>query len=275
MRYNWFARLDDTSVEGISSLCKELDDKNYYSFLFTYHAYDSDNWIKAAHTIQKDHKIKYMIAIRPYAISPEYLVMMINAFEEISPNRLMINIICGLGTHEENIIDNLILNKEYFDNYATRQEYTRSFMKKVREILPKDSKVEFVLSALQDYDIETSNMYSDCNVMFYSDFIKNHNKVKSKVNMVAIMPIIRDTHQEAKEQYDSMIKKGIQMDTIYGTESEIIDQINNLEKMGATDILVNAHKINPHSYRVRLLMDNLASQTKLPHSNQPDAIIIR
>lgn len=260
MRYNWFARLDDTSVEGMKNLSDELNNYNYYSSLFTYHSYESDAFIKAAHVINKNHKFKYMIAIRPYAISPEYLVMMINAFEEIHKNRLMINIVCGLGLLDvENTLENMIVKKENFDNHNYRQEYTRKFMKKIKEMLPKDSTVEFVISAAQDYDIETSNMYADGNIMFYSDFIKNCDKITNKINMVALMPIIRDTHQEAKDQYNAMTKKDIQEDTIYGTEDEIIEQIDLLEKLGATDVMVNAHRLNPHSHRIRPFINKLAA----------------
>jgi len=259
-RYSWLARLDDTTVDGISCLSKSLDESNYYSVLLTYHSYDPDNWLKAARVLNPNHKIKYIIAIRPYSISPEYLVMMINSFEEIAKNRIMINIVGGMGPEEEQSMSNLILNKEYFDNPITRQQYTREYLKKVKEILPEDSTVEFVLSGSQDYDIETSNMYADCHLMYYSDFIKNHHKVKTSKNMVSIMPIIRDTHDEAKEQYDSMINKGLQQDVIYGTESEVIDQILELKALGATDIMANPHRINPNSYRVRLLINKLILQ---------------
>jgi len=258
--YSWFARLEDTTPHGLSCLSKSLDENNYHAVMLTYHPYDPDNFIKSLNILNPNHKIKYIIAIRPYALTPEYLAMMINAFEEVCPNRLMINIVGGMGPEEENVMDNLIINKEYFDNHITRRQYTREFIKKVKEILPSGCSVEFINSASLDYDIETSNMYADANLMFYSDFIKNYSKVKTKKNIVSIMPIIRDTHEEAKEQYDSMLNKNLQQDVIYGTEQEIIDQINSLKQMGATDFLAHPHRDNPNAYRVRLLINKMISQ---------------
>jgi alkanesulfonate monooxygenase SsuD/methylene tetrahydromethanopterin reductase-like flavin-dependent oxidoreductase (luciferase family) len=260
LRYNWFARLDDTSIDGMVLLSDEIDQYNYYSSLFTYHAQDPDPFIKAARVLNKNHVFKYMIAIRPYAVSPEYLAMMISSFEEIHKNRLMINIVCALGQNEENSLENMVTQKEKFDNHIFRQEYTRNYMKKIREILPEDSTVEFIISAAQDYDIETSNMYAHGNVMFYYDFLKNHHKVKNEINMVAIMAIIRDTHEEAEEQYNAMIKKDLQKDTIYGTEDEIADQINELSNLGATDVLINAHRIHQYSDKVMPLINKLAGK---------------
>jgi alkanesulfonate monooxygenase SsuD/methylene tetrahydromethanopterin reductase-like flavin-dependent oxidoreductase (luciferase family) len=78
--------------------------------------------------------------------------------------------------------------------------------------------------------------------------------------MVAIMAIIRDTHEEAEEQYNAMIKKDLQKDTIYGTEDEIADQINELSNLGATDVLINAHRIHQYSDKVMPLINKLAGK---------------
>jgi hypothetical protein len=57
--------------------------------------------ILAARDIDISKKIKYMVAIRPYAISPQYLVMMNHSMNDIMSNRVQFNLILGhIKEHE-------------------------------------------------------------------------------------------------------------------------------------------------------------------------------
>ena len=73
IRLHWMSRVEDMSIDGLSKLSDKLDDIGYYSLLLVYHSLIADNWMKAARILNKNHKLKYMIALRTYAVSPEYL----------------------------------------------------------------------------------------------------------------------------------------------------------------------------------------------------------
>ena len=80
-------RFDGYEPENLKNIISYLDNFGYYSMLVVYHSRINDNWIKAARVVSKNQKIKFMIAMRTYAISPEYFSMMYNAFEEIEIGR--------------------------------------------------------------------------------------------------------------------------------------------------------------------------------------------
>jgi hypothetical protein len=55
-----------------------------------------------ARDIDLTKKIKYMIALRPYNISPQYLTMINQSINQIMPDRLQINFISGyIKPHEK------------------------------------------------------------------------------------------------------------------------------------------------------------------------------
>ena len=72
IRFHYMARTDDLTLKGLSDLSDKLDLHGYYSILLVYSPSDSDFLIKVANILNKKHNIKYMPAIRTYAISPEY-----------------------------------------------------------------------------------------------------------------------------------------------------------------------------------------------------------
>ena len=105
---HWMQRFDGGSPEELKTLSNVLEFAGYYSTLTVYHSQIPDYWIKIANIINPDHKLKYMIAMRTYAISPEYCAMMCEAFNELSPNRLILNIAAGDIQSDETSVSDVV-----------------------------------------------------------------------------------------------------------------------------------------------------------------------
>ena len=113
-----------TSVDHLKTTSNIVDEFGYESMLLVYHSQLDDPWIKAARALDTNHKFKYMPAIRTYAISPEYCAMMCKSFYEISPNRLMLNIVSGdLHASETSVRDSVFI-KDLIDTPEKRLKYT-------------------------------------------------------------------------------------------------------------------------------------------------------
>ncbi len=199
MKVHWMSNTSDNTVEGIRKFSKELDEIGYYSVLLTYDSKDPDRWIKAAHVLDTEQKIKYMPAIRTYSMSPEYCVMMSRAFNEIQKNRLMLNIIPGNLTPGENSINNTIYLSEKINSREKILEYTDEWVKKFTELYTYRDRPELGVSGHSKKSVEIAKKYADYHLTAYNhlqDFACKKNIVCAPVvignNRSKIESIIRE-----------------------------------------------------------------------------------
>ena len=85
-------------VSQLKDLSHRLEDSGYKSVLLTFHSAQADYFIKSAAALTPGHKLKYMLALRPYHVSPQMAAMMTRAYSEVDKNRLIFNWVAGAGT---------------------------------------------------------------------------------------------------------------------------------------------------------------------------------
>lgn len=232
------SRVEDTSVDGLRLLSKKLDEIGYYSVLMVYHSTIPDHWIKAAHVLDTNQKIKYMPAIRTYAITPEYCAMMCKAFNEIQPNRLMLNIVTGDLKSDETSLEDLIYINDLMDTPEKRLKYTSEWIKKFKSIKIDSGFPEIVMSGHSKETNDLAKQYADYHLSSNShqtDFV-------SKRNIISTAIVIRDTDEEAEHYVNSLpYNKGV---TIYGTEESVINKLNKIriDKPSVTDYMLQGHR---------------------------------
>lgn len=231
------------SGNDLSELSNILDDAGYYSLLLVYHSTKPDAWIKCANALNKKHKFKYMIAMRPYAISPEYFSMMCNAFNELSPNRIMFNIVAGDLHKEEKSVEHALFIGDLIETSEKRVKYTAEWIKKLKEINKIKPFPEIVMSGFSDKTLETAAEFADYNLCMIDTYKEHTDRFnKNKNRMVSAQIIIRDTYEEAKEFADKYVPEEHKRRwTIFGTESDIINEFEYLESIGVTDIMLRSH----------------------------------
>lgn len=253
MKLHWMQVYEDSTLSGIKKISDIVDECNYYSMLLVYHSTASDFWIKCANALKKEHKFKYLLAIRTYAISPEYFVMMYRAFNEIQKNRIMFNIVAGDIHSDETCVDDLLINKKDFDTVEKRVNYTREWTKKVLLLLKKYNQniPEIVMSGASLETLESAALLGDYNLVMMNDYIKSPERFsKCKNRMVSAALIVRETYEEALD-VASNIHEPHQIDwTIFGTEEQIIEKIKELKKLGATDLMIRIHGNDDEYYRI-------------------------
>jgi alkanesulfonate monooxygenase SsuD/methylene tetrahydromethanopterin reductase-like flavin-dependent oxidoreductase (luciferase family) len=224
MKFHWMLKKNINPKE-LKTLSKVIDFYKYDSVLLTFSSEKSDYWIKAAHAINIEDKIKYMIAVRPYTITAGYCSMMIYAFHEIEPNRLSLNIVAGTYDDEQ----------AFFcipTSIKDRKEQSGLFAEKLRSI--NENCPEIFFSGSSKETVENVSKFGDGQIVTLSQF--NRNKVQSKRTMVRLLAIIDDN---AKFIYDGMPEGQEKSNTIFGNKKEIKNQIKQLESHGVTDILIS------------------------------------
>jgi alkanesulfonate monooxygenase SsuD/methylene tetrahydromethanopterin reductase-like flavin-dependent oxidoreductase (luciferase family) len=237
-----------------------LDETGYYSVLMVYHSELNDYFIKCANLLDKKLKIKYMPAIRTYAISPEYLSMMYDSFEEIQEGRLMFNVVAGDFKQDEKSLDNLIYINDQLQEYEQRVEYTAAWLEKFFEIRKNKSMPEIVISGTSDKTLESAEKYGDYSLCMVDKYLENKDKyIKIKNKMASAQIIIRETHEEANE-FVKHLPDNHKRVTLYGTEGQVISLINELAKSGVTDIMMRSHPEDNESYRINLMVKKIIGE---------------
>lgn len=259
MKFHWMFSWQDLSINALKEHSKILDYYGYESVLLVYDPKNPDYFIRVANIIDKNQKLKYMFAIRTYAIAPEFLGMICESFNVIDSNRITLNICAGdkPQMEREKDIDGLVDMDFLKNDVYERIKYTRRWSEKFVN-LKNMSKVPYlVFSGTSDYTLETAKMYGDSTLCMYDSFIDNPEKFKiGKNNMIALTMIISDSKESAMKIFESHPNQYIKVWTLLGTEEDIKKKLIELKNMGITDILVTNAFESEDSNKIHNLVKN-------------------
>jgi alkanesulfonate monooxygenase SsuD/methylene tetrahydromethanopterin reductase-like flavin-dependent oxidoreductase (luciferase family) len=255
---HWMHRFDGGSPEELKTLSNVLEFAGYYSTLTVYHSQIPDYWIKIANIINPEHKLKYMIAMRTYAISPEYCAMMCEAFNELSPNRLILNIAAGDIQSDETSVSDVVAISNLLTTHEDRVKYTSEWLEKFTNLTLLKNKPEIVISGTSKETIVNANNYADAHLSMYSSYKDGlKDLIKTNKKIVSGPIIIRDTKEEAEDIYNQLPNNMIKGSCLFGTENEIIEQIKNMGKEGITDILASRAQMDDEHYRIHRMVKKI------------------
>jgi len=253
-----------------SSNIDELEDAHCEGILFTYRPWQGDFFTFIARTMKLDQKIKYMIAIRPHALSAQYLCMINKSINAIQSNRLQINIIAGHIKPDE-------LPKDYggilgsindASSIPDRTNYMIDYLKELRDMSCKGIPIpECYVTCTNIYSLEAVAELG-YNIIFpYREYKYGYFLDKSvegqlkpgpkfdlsdKKIMLALSPIIRDTQEEIDTEFPKNVvvytqdgrsyldRQRFLNDTGYFTYDNFVKFVKDVESKGIKEILVNA-----------------------------------
>ena len=221
---------------------EELDKYNYYSMLLTYHSKNSDLLIKSLLAADKNINLKFMLAIRTYAISPEYLSMVCDSYNQSFPNKLILNVASGDIHSEENSINDIPMFSEYLDTPEKRLNYTEEWTKKFIEICSNKYLPELVMAGHSTKTRLMANKFNATHLAMldmHFKYIKESNIIVNNKQMVSLSIIIRNDIDDAKDFLLKNNTAGAENWTLIGNKEKIKKEILNLNKLGITDIIIS------------------------------------
>jgi hypothetical protein len=262
MKFYYFGGVfnDTNSLETAS----KLEEHNFDGVMYTYDSTQGDMFVRVAKDIDTKEKIKYLVAIRPYTISPQYLYTINDSITEIMKDRLQINFITGYIKDHESNVGGVLGDVNDESNSVQRSNYMIDFIKKLNEMSEsRGSKplLDFYVSTTNSYVFDTVKKYKNKIILpyhiykrgFWSDSLKDTSlKVDLKLNdvevMVAMTPIIRKNEEEFSSLKNYAIrpiwKKGeaskVLDDVEYFTHESFNNFVEMLEKDGINYLLINA-----------------------------------
>jgi hypothetical protein len=218
-------------------LLTEMEDAGIIGTLLTYHSKESDYFIKVARDIDIHKKIKYMIAIRPHLISPEYLVRLTEGIKEISEgDRIQINLVSGAIVDEEYEIDKIVGPITNKSTTQERSSYLIEYIKLLNE-LPQHKKPDYYVSATNDFTIKAASTYDDKMMIPYHKYIHEKDILKDRKVMVYLAPILRKTQEELDNLTGYEVKN---IQDIKFTHEQMNSLVNELENEGVKEMMLSA-----------------------------------
>ena len=220
-------------------LFTEMEDAGIVGTLLTYHSKESDYFIKVARDIDIHKKIKYMIAIRPHLISPEYLVRLTEGIKEISKeDRLQINLVSGAIVDEEYKMDRTLGPITNKSTTQERSDYLIEYIKMLNQ-LPQHLKPDYYVSATNDFTIEAALAYDDKIMIPYHTYIRTHN-LKDRKLMVYLSPILRKTEEELDNLTGYDLEQIKYIEDVKFTYKKMNELVDKLKDEGIKEMMISA-----------------------------------
>jgi hypothetical protein len=272
-----------------------LNNHNFSGVMFTHDIPEGDMFVKAAKDISTDESIKYLIAIRPYTISPQYLSMINRSMNQIDKDRLQINLISGYIKDHESGVGGIVGDVNDDSENIDRSNYMIKFLKALHE-MDQDkhspgyfrnsnykNKLDVYVSTTNSYIFEAAKKYNNKIILPYhiyarghwSDVLKDKNKkipleLGDTEVMIAMTPIIRETEEELDLLTNYAIRpvwqKGevpkVVLDAAYFTHEQFDDFVRTLEKRGINHLLINAVPSEEVNVIVPFIKEYVASRNK-------------
>lgn len=253
MNFHWMPNIWDKgplSPKDINKLLVDLDHFGYESIMMSFRPSEGDTFIKAANAINVDGKIKIMVAIRPYALTARYLMMMCKGFEEIAENRLILNIIAGTFDDSQKLFCPA-------SSLEQRKKDAGIFVQRLKENnlnIKNFPTIAFSGSSLST--LENVKNFGDMNISMLSDFHKYFNQyemIKNKRIMVKLWI-------NMSNNFNNISNIREKNNTIYGDADSIKKQILELQKIGITDILISQSTLDDNDIAIHNLVKEMSNK---------------
>ena len=231
MNIFWFQRYDDFNFKDLSERC---EDSGIFGILFAYSFYQDDYLVKVANQIDLNKKIKYMVAIRPYTISAQYLSMILNSFKKIVGDRLLVNLITGWIYDHEKKVGGIIGEIKDTSSNIERSNYLIEYVRSLESL--NDDISNFYISVTND--VVFRSVKNKKVIIPYSWFKVNRFNLVAEDTMIYMMPVIRKTQKDL----DSIKDKSINPDIEYFTYDSFILFLEELNRKKITNILLTENE---------------------------------
>jgi hypothetical protein len=208
---------------GISEV-KELQEYNYSGALFRYDIGKGDFFTQIARNIVVGEKFKYMVAIRPYVISPQYLSMIIKTINQISTNQIQVNLISGWIKEEEKDFGGVLGDVNDLSSNVDRSNYLIKYIDAIENIKIKN--IDYYVSVTNKFVFDASIKNNSKIIIPYSQYKKNIYDLDNKNVMISVSPTLRETEEELSNLNKIKNKDDIENFT-YKQFSFFIEEIKN------------------------------------------------
>lgn len=244
-------------------ILEKLYDSKFDGALFLYNANANEFFTTISHNHQRIRPgFKYMVAIRPYVISPQYLAMIHRNLYHLLGDILQINLVSGWTKPEEAPYNSFVGNINDSSSSIEKSKYLIEYLNSLNELKNnvkniKNNKTEdqLIKETIPDVYVSATNKFvfnaalkNDNKIIlpyhtyfskkFHSDVLDGYNDfhINNKKIFITLTPIIRDT----KEELADFLHYQDGNDVVCGTAEDIVEILKKIKSDGIEGVLLFA-----------------------------------
>lgn len=224
----------------------QLYDSGFDGNLFTYSAADRDCFTLIAQNKPKlKQNFKYMVAIRPYVMSPQYLSMINKTITNSIGDILEINLITGWIKEEEKPFNAFVGEINDTSSSIDRSNYLIEYLEVMdnlkKKIGAKSRNIPNIyVSATNQFVFEAASKLNYNIIIPYSYYIKNMFDIKNKRVSVSLAPIIRPTMEELSQI--SITMEG--QDVFTCTPEQLLEILQKIKNDNIESVLLYSYGVD-------------------------------
>lgn len=145
MEMYWFER-DKNLYSDLVKRTNELEAHGFNGVMYPHSTGMGDFFTKVSRMIDPKSNFKYIVAIRTYTMSPQYLAMICLSINEICKERIMLNFLTGYPSKKEKSIGGILSEINDDSSNVERSNYMINYAKEFKEISKKFTTADFFVS---------------------------------------------------------------------------------------------------------------------------------
>jgi len=190
----WFER-DAGKIEDLSQRSEELKAKGFSGTMYPYDIDCGDFFTKIAE--QKVDKFQYIVAIRPYVISPQYLSMVCKSLNKKYRNRVSINFLTGWIKEYEYNFGGVLTEPNDKSSSVDRSKYMLEYaeeFKSLKTIIPS-----FYVSTTNDEVFKKCKQNQFPMIVPYVWYKQNRFDLKNTKFIISICPVFDESDEKHQD----------------------------------------------------------------------------
>jgi hypothetical protein len=241
----WFER-NYPIPGGISARSKELEKNGFTGTMYPYGIFIGDYFTRIAREIDQNSSFNYIVAIRPYVISAQYLHMICSSLNNISRNRISINFLTGWIYDEEKNFGGILSEINDKSSNIERSNYMIDYAKEFKRI----SRTNFYISTTNETIFLSSSSNEFPMIIPYSWYKINKFNITNQKYIISIAPVISDHKINLPDNQDADIF----------TKQEFLKFLNECKNKNVEGILIQESSYNTEYNNISLCINEYRAQ---------------
>lgn len=245
INFHWMHRKGwPNSENGLVRMAKELEEAGVDSVLLPYGPFGIDFSLLVPEILRQTNKIRIMIALPAYGVTPEYAAKIFSTMNRFGKDRMDLNLIAGNYDEAKHnfVVDNYPFDVSLINSHEKRVSLTEPWMEKFHKLINEQGiYAKLCVVGTSDITIRVANTYADYIIISNSLFnLDSRKKVVNAKPIFLIDPLILDDGLKPDEvkyhDYQYQLKPN---HNIIGTYKDVINKIYSLaEDFNVSDFMI-------------------------------------
>ena len=225
----WFER-NAGNIENLQDKSIELESNGFSGTMYPYSISSNDFFTQIPSIAKEDSKFKYIVAIRPYVISPQYLSMICNSLNKKYPNRVILNLLTGWIDKHESSFGGILSYPNDESDHIHRSNYMIDYAKVFKNL--KTTTPKFYISTTNGPTFKKCKSENFPMIIPYAWYKAQMFDLEDTEYIISISPVFNENQSDS-------------MDNDFFTKETFLNFLKQCKEKNINGILIYEDSANP------------------------------